>query len=62
MQGGTIVAILDTAIVLVSLYSVVSHHFLTLSTLWKEMGIVEKEEGLPFFDSDNSKKKFYAIR
>ena len=28
------------------------HHFLTLSTLWKEMEIVEKEGGLPVFDSD----------
>ena len=27
-------------------------HFLTLSTLWKETGIVEKEGGLPGFDID----------
>ena len=28
-------------------------HFLTLSTLWKEIGIVEKEGGFPLFDTDN---------
>ena len=28
------------------------HHSLTLSTLWKEMGIVEKEGGLPVFDAN----------
>ena len=26
---------------------------LTLSTLWKELEIVEKEGGLPVFDTDN---------
>ena len=34
------------------------HHFLTLSTLWKEMGIVEKEGNLLVFDADNLKKNF----
>ena len=28
------------------------HHFLTPSTLWKEMKIVEKEGNLPGFDTD----------
>ena len=27
------------------------HHFLTLSTLWKEMEIAEKEVGLPDLDT-----------
>ena len=30
----------------------VSHVF-SLSVLWKEMGIVEKERGLPVYDTDN---------
>ena len=29
------------------------HHFVTLSTLWKEMEIAEKEGGLPVFDNGN---------
>ena len=28
------------------------HHFLKLSTVWKEIGVVEKEKGLPVFDVD----------
>ena len=49
----TIEAILNNA--LLSLYSVVCHvfpliaYFLTLSTLWKEMEIAEKERSLPVF-------------
>ena len=37
------------------MFSLCLHHFLTLSTLWTEMGIVEKEGGLPVFDTDNLK-------
>ena len=43
---------------LLSLYSTVSmislypHHFLTLSILWKKMGIAKKKTGLPVFDAD----------
>ena len=34
------------------MFSLSLHHFLTLSTLWKEMGMVEKEGGLSVFDTD----------
>ena len=34
------------------MYSLWLHHFLTLSILWKEMEIVEKEGGPSVFDTD----------
>ena len=37
---------------MVSHASLWMHHFLTLSTLWKEMGISEKEGGLAVFNTD----------
>ena len=33
------------------MFSLWLHHFLTLSTLWKDMGIVEKDGGWPVFDT-----------
>ena len=33
------------------MFSLWLHHFTTLSTLWKEVGIIEKEGGLPLFDT-----------
>ena len=40
------------------MFSLWIHHFLTVSTLWKEMGIIEKDGGSPVFDNDNFKKIF----
>ena len=34
-------------------------HFLTLSTTWKEIEIVEKEEDLPVFDTDMLRTFFF---
>ena len=33
------------------MFSLWLHHFLKLSTLWKEMEIVEKEGSLPVYDT-----------
>ena len=35
------------------MFSLWLHHFLTLSTLWKETEIVEKERSLLVFDNDS---------
>ena len=59
----TVEAILDNCFTeLVFMFPLWLHRFLTLSTLRKEMGIVEKEGGLPGFDTDivNSFFFFFA--
>ena len=37
------------------------HHFLTLPTLWKEMGIAEKEKSLPDCDIDILSTFFFFL-
>ena len=43
------------------MFSLWLHDFLTLSTLWKEMEIDEKEGGLPVFDTDSLFILFYLF-